>query len=151
MLATEILIQDHRLAMSLIEQLEGATDGTGSYAGIFNQLVQALALHMREEEEIYYPALARHEEFAEQMDDQVAEHEMVKQMLLQMNELVPSSDEFQDLLSQLKTAIEAHVTKEEDDIFPESIEVLGSDSIEQLGDEIKELKNDGEMSQAVNM
>src|SRR5215203_6318285 len=144
MLATEILIQDHRLVMGLIEQLEGATDGTGSYAGIFNQLVQALALHMREEEEIYYPALAGHEEFAEQMDDQIAEHEMVKQMLVQMNELVPSSDEFQDLLSQLKTAIEAHVTKEEDDIFPESIEVLGSDSIEQLGNEIKELKNDGE-------
>jgi iron-sulfur cluster repair protein YtfE (RIC family) len=151
MLATEILTQDHRKAMSLIEQLEGATDGTGSYADVFNQLAAALALHMREEEEIYYPALAQHDEFDDMIDDQVAEHEMVKQLLVQMNELAPSSPEFQDLLEQMKTAIEAHVTKEEDDIFPESIEVLGRDTIEMLGDEIENMKSDGEMSQAVNM
>lgn len=106
---------------------------------------------MREEEEIYYPALAQHEEFADQMDDQVAGHEMVKQMLVQMNELAPSSDEFQDLLAQLKTAIEAHVTREEDDIFPESIEVLGRNAVEMPGDEIEALKNDGETSYAMRM
>jgi iron-sulfur cluster repair protein YtfE (RIC family) len=150
MLATEILIQDHRLAMSLIEKLEGATDGTGSYADTFNQLVTALGLHMQEEEEIYYPALAQHEEFADIMDDSVAEHEMVKQMLVQMNELAPSSEEFQDLLAQMKTAIEAHVAQEEEEIFPESLEVLGTDTIEMLGDEIQSLKNDGELTRAMN-
>jgi len=151
MLATEILTQDHRQAMRLVETLEGATDGTGSYAESFNQLAAALALHMREEEEIYYPALAQHEEFEEIMDDNVAEHEMVKQMLVQMNELAPSSDEFQDLLGQLKTALEAHMTDEEGDIFPESIEVLGADRIEQLGDEIESLKAEGGIGRAMNM
>lgn len=130
--------------MSLVEALEGASDGTGSYAGAFNQLAEALALHMREEEEIYYPALAAHKEFSDIMDDSVAEHEMVKQMLAQMNELAPSSDEFQDLLAQMKTALEAHIANEEEDLFPESIEVLGADRIEALGDEIESLKADGD-------
>jgi len=151
MLATEILTKDHRQALSLIETLEGATDGTGSYADAFNQLEAALHLHMREEEEIYYPALAQHEEFSDIMDELVPEHEMVKQMLAQMGELAPRSEEFQTLLEQMKTALEAHMTEEEDDIFPESIEVLGADRIEKLGAEIESLKNDGEKRQAVKM
>jgi iron-sulfur cluster repair protein YtfE (RIC family) len=114
-------------------------------------LEAALHLHMREEEEIYYPALAAHEEFSDILDELVPEHEMVKQMLAQMGELAPSSDEFQELLEQMKTALEAHMTEEEDDIFPESIEVLGADRIEALGAEIERLKADGERSQAMNM
>ncbi|HEY8562454.1 MAG TPA: hemerythrin domain-containing protein [Pyrinomonadaceae bacterium] len=151
MLATEILTKDHKQALALIETLEDATDGTGSYADSFNQLEAALQLHMREEEEVFYPALAQYEEFSDIMDELVPEHEMVKQMLAQMGELAPSSDEFQDLLAQMKTALEAHMTEEEDDIFPESIEVLGADTIEQLGEEIETIKNEGGMGRAVNM
>ena len=151
MLATEILTQDHRQAMSLVETLEGASDGTGTYAEVFNQLAAALHLHMREEEEIYYPALAEHEQFSDLMDGNIAEHEMVKQMLVQMNELAPSSEEFQDLLSQMKTALEAHMTDEEGDVFPESIEVLGADRIEALGEEIENMKDDGGIGRAMNM
>lgn len=139
------------MAMKLVETLEGATDGTGSYAGTFNELAAALALHMREEEEIYYPALAQYDEFSDIMEANVAEHEMVKQMLVQMNELAPGSTEFQDLLAQMKTALEKHVGEEEGDIFPESIEVLGRDQIEMLGDEIEALKAEGEMSRTTNM
>ena len=151
MLATEILTKDHKQALSLIEMLEVASDDTGSYADTFNQLEAALQLHMCEEEEIYYPALAQHEEFEDIMDDSVAEHEMVKQMLAQMNELAPSSEEFQDLLAQMKTALETHIAKEEEDIFPESIEVLGRGAIETLGDEIEDLKSEGETGRAMNM
>ena len=151
MLATEILTKDHRQALALVEELEGATDGTGSYADAFNQLAAALALHMREEEEIYYPALARHEEFSDILDDSVPEHEMVKQMIAQMTELAPSSPEFQSLLAEMKTALETHMTKEEEDIFPESIEVLGADAIEILGEEIENMKADPETGRAMRM
>jgi iron-sulfur cluster repair protein YtfE (RIC family) len=151
MLATEILTKDHRQAMRLIEALEGAKDGTGFYADTFNQLESALHLHMREEEEIFYPALAQHEEFSDVMDESVAEHKMVRQMLAQMGELAPSSREFQEVLDRMKTAIEAHVVKEEDDIFPESIDVLGTERIEMLGDEIENMKGEGGIGRAVKM
>ena len=151
MLATEILTKDHKQALSLIETLEGANDGTGTYADAFNRLEAALHLHMREEEEIYYPALASYEEFSDIMDELPPEHEMVRQMLAQMGELAPSSDEFQDLLAQMKTALEAHMTEEEDNIFPESIEVLGADTIEQLGEEIEIMKSEGGVGRAMNM
>lgn len=149
MLATEILTQDHRKALRLIDQLEGATDGTGSFAETFNQLEAALLLHIREEEEVYYPALAQYEKFSDLMEENVPEHEMVKQMLAQMGELAPSSLEFQEILAEMKTALEAHMTNEEDDVFPESIDLLGVNAIEELGEEIEMMKNEVGMSQTI--
>jgi len=76
---------------------------------------------------------------------------MVKDNLAEMSSLDPTSGEFQDLLAETKTAIEMHVTKEEDDIFPESIELLGEDRIAELGDEIDQLKSEGGMSHSATM
>ena len=94
MLATEILTKDHHKAINLIEELEGAVDGTGSYAKTFNKLEAALLLHMKTEEEIYYPSLAQYDEFRNLEDISVPEHETVRQQLNQLSELAPSSREF---------------------------------------------------------
>ena len=64
MLATDILTQDHREALALVEQLEGVRNDEPGNRQIFAELAAALQMHMLEEEDIYYPALAEHEEFA---------------------------------------------------------------------------------------
>ena len=152
MLATEILKQDHRDVMNLIELLENAEDNDADdNRETFGRLRDALMLHMQEEEEIYYPALAALEEFTDDVEDNVADHEMVKDNLIEMSGLDPKSGDFQDLLAETKTAIEMHVTKEEDDIFPESIELLGEDRIAELGDEIEQLKSEGGLSHSATM
>lgn len=61
MLATEILTQDHRIAIGLIEQLEGVETEGPEHQETFNELDEALRLHIRVENEIYYPALEAHE------------------------------------------------------------------------------------------
>ena len=81
MLATEILTQDHRMAIGLIEQLEGVTAEGPEHKQVFKELDAALRLHIREEDEIYYPALAAHEEFEDLMEENIPEHEMVKENL----------------------------------------------------------------------
>jgi|GEM_PF-1416026 len=156
MLATEILKQDHREVMNLIELLEQASDSDEESVGAdhletFARFRDALSLHMQAEEEIYYPALATSEDFADEMEDSVADHEMVKENLAQMSALDPATDEFQELLTETRAALEMHVTKEEDDLFPESIELLGEDRIRELGEEIMQLKNEGGMTQSARM
>jgi iron-sulfur cluster repair protein YtfE (RIC family) len=142
MLATEILTQEHREALDLISRLEGAGAGaTGSYDGILKKLEAALLLHMREEEEIYYPAVAKNEEFSDLLSYSIPEHETVREYLTQLDGLAPSDETFQDVLGDLRSAIEDHAENEEDEVFPKSIEVLGEDRIEELGDEIQQLKD----------
>ena len=106
MLATDILTQDHREAMSLVEQLEGVRNDVPGNEETFAELADALMLHMREEEEIYYPALAEHEEFADMMEENISEHEMVKQNIAQMKELSVADAAFQELLTETKAALE---------------------------------------------
>lgn len=146
MLATEILTQDHREATMLVEQLEGVRNDEPGHRTTFAQLDAALHLHMREEEEIFYPALAQHEEFADLMDENVTEHEMVKQNLAQMRELSVTDETFQSLLLETKAALQMHMTEEENDIFPRSIELLGEDRVNELGNQIDQLKGDSGMS-----
>ncbi len=151
MLATKILKQDHREAMKLIESLEDVDEDSEDSQDTFQQLQSALSLHMQAEEEIFYPALANLEDFADDIEDNIADHEMVKENLAQMSELDPWSDEFQDLLAETKSALEMHVSKEEDDIFPESIDELGEERVNELGEEIEQLKSEGGMSHSASM
>src|SRR5687768_10800176 len=125
MLATEILKDDHRNALALVEKLEGVRSDEAGNRDTFRELKASLELHIREEEEIYYPTLAEHEEFTDLMDENVAEHEMVRANLAQMSELSPASDAFQSILTETRAALEAHMQEEEDEIFPRSIELLG--------------------------
>lgn len=153
MLASEILTKDHREALSLIAKLENASDDGNSASDkeTFDKLKAALELHVREEEEIYYPALARHEEFSDLMEENVPEHRMVQANLAQMSALEPSSKEFQEVLAETKTALEAHMENEETDVFPKAEEVLGRDKIEALGNEIEKLKSEAGMSRSAMM
>ena len=151
MLATEILTQDHRLAMSLVEELEGVRSDEKGNRETFLSLREALELHIREEEEIYYPALAAHEEFSDLMEENVPEHEMVRANLVQMSELSPADAAFQTLLTETKAALEMHMENEETEIFPRSIELLGEKQINDLGREIDEMKGAAGLTQSARM
>lgn len=151
MLATEILTMDHREALALVEEIQNVRNNASSHNETFEQLRAALELHMQEEEEIFYPALAQHEDFSDIMEENVPEHEMVRQMLVQMSELQPNNAVFQETLLEMKTALEAHMTSEEEDLFPDAIEALGEDVISELGNRIDQLKGESGMTRSATM
>jgi iron-sulfur cluster repair protein YtfE (RIC family) len=151
MLATEILTQDHRQAISLVEALEGVRSDERGNRETFRELKAALELHIQEEEEIYYPALTPYDEFSDLMDENVPEHAMVRANLAQMSELSPADATFQTLLTETKAALEAHMENEETEIFPRSIELLGEDRINELGNQIDQMKGDAGLSQSARM
>ena len=151
MLATEILKQDHDQALSLIAALEGVRSDERGNRETFRTLKESLELHIREEEEIYYPALAAHEEFSDLIEENVPEHEMVRANLAQLSELSPGSDAFQALLTETRVALEAHMEREESEIFPRSIELLGDDRINSLGNEIDQLKGAAGMTRSATL
>lgn len=151
MLATEILTQDHRQAISLVEELKGVRSDERGNRETFRELKAALELHIREEEEIYYPALTPYDEFSDLMDENAPEHAMVRANLAQMSELSPADATFQTLLTETKLALEAHMENEETEIFPRSIELLGEHRINELGNQIDQLKGDAGLSQSAKM
>jgi iron-sulfur cluster repair protein YtfE (RIC family) len=151
MLATEILTRDHREALALIEEIQNVRSAAASHDRTFEQLRAALELHMREEEEIFYPALAEHEDFSDLLEENVPEHEMVREMLAQLSELDPNDALFQETLLGMKAALETHMTLEEEDLFPDAIDTFGAERINELGNRIDQLKGDAGLSRVASM
>ena len=149
MLATKILTQGHAEAMGLIDKLEGVRDDESGHRRSFQSLHDSLSLHMRQEEEIFYPALTAHEEFSDLLEYSIPEHESVRANLAQMSQLAPNTDEFQKLLTEMKLAVEAHATNEEEDVFSDAEELLGLDRMNELGESMDRMKS--EMTRTAGM
>lgn len=132
---TTLLKEDHREVENLIAQLEGGAD-----KDTFTKLKSSLELHTQIEEEIYYPALEGLDETDDLVSDAYQEHDEVDELLEEMSGTDVGSEEFQDLLQQLKDSINHHVKEEENELFPKSEKVLGAEKLEQMGDEMEKMK-----------
>lgn len=136
----------------MIAELEKAGSGSdgsnAAYRATFQQLVNALGLHMQTEENIFYPAMQKFEEERDQVVEAYDEHNEVKGLLLQMQNLEPSSSEFQSNLKMVKTGIEHHVGEEEGEMFPEAKNLLGEDRLQEIGRQIMTLKSQGDPMKA---
>lgn len=151
MLATDILKQDHREAEGLMMRLQEASgkDNGASYRPIFEQLKTALHKHMMAEEEIFYPAVKPADHLEDQVVEAYDEHAEVKALLAQMNELDPTTPEFQDALTTMKAGIDHHVAEEEGEMFPTAEKELGAARMEELGRQIQQQKGQARQSTAM--
>lgn len=141
---TELLIEDHREAESLIAELEGSADKE-----TFKKLKRALTMHTMVEEDIFYPALEEFEETSDLVDESYQEHDEVDQLLEDMSAAEIDSEEFQDLLAQLKESIEHHVEEEENELFPLSETLLGAETLDAMGDQMLKMKGEASSTAGV--
>lgn len=132
---TALLKEDHREVESLIAQLESGAD-----KDTFLKLKSALELHTEIEENIFYPALEGIDETDELVSDAYQEHDEVDELLTEMSGADINSDEFQILLQQLKDSINHHVQEEENELFPQSEEILGAETLDRMGNEMEKMK-----------
>lgn len=149
--AVDILTKDHRKVDTMIAELEMAEDqksNASGYRNTFERLVTALSVHMQAEEEIFYPAMRQFKDEEDQVVEAYDEHAEVKALLTQMNELDPTTPEFQENLKQVKVGIEHHVSEEEGEMFPNAQELLGEARLNEIGQQIMTLKNQADPSLA---
>lgn len=140
MTATDILKNDHKEAMGLIERLEsigGGEGAGGSKDELFTKLKDALKLHTKEEEQVFYPALENLDETRDLIKESYEEHRKVDRLLAEMN---PAARDFADKLSELRGNIEAHVDEEEGEMFPKAERLLGQSRLQEMGQQMERMK-----------
>ncbi len=146
--AIELLKEDHRDALELIEQLENiessldADEGGIEFAPteLFNQLKSALTLHTQVEEQVLYPVMREFDETRESIVEALEEHQTVDQILDELSLLSPVDDEFQEKLEELKENLEHHIGEEEDEMFPKAEELCGKKRLNEMGQQIQQIK-----------
>lgn len=147
--AIELLMQDHKEAASMMDQLETADKGGRSAKNIFLQLKDALTLHTNIEEQIFYPALKNFDETSDMIPESLEEHQEVDEILAEMSELNPGNDDFMDKLTELRNAIEHHVEEEENEMFPKAERLLGQTRLQEMGRQMQQMKQ-GKSATAMN-
>lgn len=150
--AIEMLIREHEEVANMFDELENTNEDQITTADantpivqaridLFRKLKNALTMHSREEEQVFYPALENFDETRDLITEAYREHGEVEQMLEEISALNPTNDQWLDKIIELRENVEHHVAEEEDELFPQVEELFDEQKLQQLGAEMEAVKN----------
>ncbi|MBI1196327.1 MAG: hemerythrin domain-containing protein [Phenylobacterium sp.] len=113
------LINDHREAKDLFKQYEAAKGDNRKKQAIYRKIAAELRIHMRIEEEIFYPASRKFVGDEGMVNEAEVEHASAKDLMDQLDGLEPSDPYFDAKVTVLSEMIDHHVEEEETEYFPE--------------------------------
>jgi len=136
--AISLLKQDHQKVRQLLKRLQ--SNGTEE---LLSQIENQLKVHTQIEEEIFYPAFK--ESLRSQKDEHLyyealEEHHLVDVVLPEIKSESEGSSEFEAKAKVLKDVVEHHAEEEETQMFPKARKAMGTARLRQLGEELKERK-----------
>jgi len=132
--AVTLLINQHRTMEDLLRQV-AETEDEAKKKSLFVEAADQLTVHIKAEEEIFYPAVHR----ARTEDDlleALEEHLSLKRLLADLLELDPSEKAFEAKFKVLKEQTEHHHKEEEEHLFPAVMKLLDVPQRATLGDEM---------------
>jgi Hemerythrin HHE cation binding domain len=142
--ATTMLKEDHDRVRLLFKRYDEL--GERAHAEkqrIVNELSTELDIHAQLEEKIFYQAcLSGEKETTKIIRESFEEHKIVKTLLAELDRVTPEDEQFDAKVTVLKEAVEHHAKEEEDDLFPQAEDLLGSDGLRRVGAEMKSFKED---------
>ena len=125
--AIALLKADHRLVHDLFAQYTSAGDGSTKQM-IAEQVFTALEAHAQLEENVFYPAYETMtgKNGTQLVADSRLAHEHVKELLIELQGIDLSEEEFEAKFQELMHTVEQHVAQEEDEMFPEAEQILAN-------------------------
>jgi hemerythrin superfamily protein len=142
--AIELLTTDHETVRRLLHELGDSTsDQLTKRTDLVTGISQAIRVHARIEEEIFYPA---YHAAAETPDDTklffeaAEEHGLVDVVLPGLEDEDPSTEVFAAKAKVLKDLIEHHAEEEETLMFPRAVKLLGKERLLELGAAMEALR-----------
>jgi hemerythrin superfamily protein len=137
----DLILADHRLMEDLFRQLR---DRTSDRAKVLDELSHVLVAHAEAEESKVYPALRRYKG----VDDDAVEHGAEEHTegniaLLALLEVEDTeSDEWEEKLEELVTAINHHLDEEERTILNDARDTVSEERRAELGEDFQTARYD---------
>lgn len=149
--AIELLTNNHEIVLSLIDeladnirQIEQTERDTVDCErmNMFGEFRDTLTQHTRLEERMLYPELECFSETRLLVDESYREHERIRDILAKMEDLRKDRhcDRWDDKIKELRRNLQRHITREEDELFPKAIKLLGEARLERLFVKMKHLE-----------
>lgn len=135
----DLIHEDHQQVRELFSRIE--TTPPGERADLFQTIVYELARHEAAEETIVHPTLRDQVPGGESIASEVLEEESeAEQLLADMDEMDPESDEFLAAFRRLRDDVLEHAEHEEREEHPKLRAQLSTDQLRQMGEGFEKLK-----------
>ena len=137
--AVALIKADHRQVEQLFREFEEAGDRAyKTKQRLVEQIIRELEVHATVEEEIYYPAVEAKakQDGKEQVAEAVEEHHVVKVLLGELSAMSAEDEAFDAKVTVLMENVRHHVEEEEEELLPQSEEILGDEELTRLGEEM---------------
>jgi hemerythrin-like domain-containing protein len=148
--ALELLKTDHDKVRELFREFEAAAEkgDQDRFIDLVSQIAEELEVHTAIEEIVLYPAARNAGEEAEDLAlEGIEEHHVVDQLLEEIKGMHPSDEAYIPKVKVLIENVEHHAEEEEQELFPELEETLGTQRLEELGQELEKAKHDVQAQQ----
>lgn len=140
MKVTDYVRADHHKVNLLFGQIEG-TEDPQQLTEYFGQLYKDLSAHAEAEEATWYPALRKYDDSVQEVELAWREQDQAQELLEEIKQTGVSTVEFKAKVKALKQAIQAHVDREESDLFRRLQSHFSDDQLVQLGKEFQMAKS----------
>ncbi|HXK33321.1 MAG TPA: hemerythrin domain-containing protein, partial [Dehalococcoidia bacterium] len=136
--ALSLIREDHRRVQDLFKEFEN-TDDRNRKRQIVQQCLQELQVHAIIEEEILYPAVRKHTDAGELMNEAEEEHHVADLIMEEIAGMQPSNKNYDAKFMVLAENVRHHIREEEGEMLPKAAE-LGREMLQELGMELEQRK-----------
>ena len=119
--ALALLMADHKAVKALFKEYEKLAQGDAlddQKEELVTNICVELTLHAKVEEEIFYPAVRAAIADHDLLDEAEVEHATVKDLIAQLEEMLPYENLYDAKVKVLSEYVEHHVKEEEGEMFP---------------------------------
>ncbi|MBT2365622.1 hemerythrin domain-containing protein [Streptomyces sp. ISL-10] len=135
------LTADHSEVRSLFAQIEAHTTADQQRRDLVDQLTIELVRHSIAEEQHLYPTVRRYVDGGDDLaDKEIADHAEVERLLKELEDCKPGEARFDALIAQVKSSVTAHISDEENQLFPLLEEVCSAEALQELGQRVRSAK-----------
>jgi hemerythrin-like domain-containing protein len=119
--AIELLKQDHdyvKKAFRAFEKMDH--DDHDAVRNLVSQVCEALEVHAKVEEEVFYPAARKAIHDEDLMNEAEVEHDSAKTLIRQLKRMKPDDPKYAATFAVLGEYVKHHVKEEESEMFPKA-------------------------------
>lgn len=121
--AITLLMADHKAVKTLFKEYEKLAeddDADQQKETVVQQICDELTVHAQVEEELFYPAMRASIGDDDLLDEAEVEHAAVKDLIAQLQQMLPPDNLYDAKVKVLSEYIDHHVKEEEDEMFPKA-------------------------------
>ena len=119
--AINMLMEDHKYVQKAFKAFEDMDhDDHEAMQNLVGQVCEALEVHTKVEEEVFYPAARKVLKDEDLMNEAEIEHDSAKTLIRQLKRMKPDDPKYVATFTVLGEYVKHHVKEEESEMFPKA-------------------------------